>query len=117
MPARAARWRRGMLTSNRTAGAVILMAALIAGCAPHAPPVAPPAAPPRGRCGKDFGATPFKDPKATHFLVADFYGAPSSEPNFGDTISTQVTRALRQFKEEELPKLDVKVPPGTLEIE
>ncbi|HYI02609.1 tetratricopeptide repeat protein, partial [Hyalangium sp.] len=75
-----------------------------------------------GRCGEKLGASPFKNPQAIHFLVADFHGAPSagSEANFSETVSTQVTRALEVFKEEVLrnpQEFDIEIPEGSLEIE
>jgi tetratricopeptide (TPR) repeat protein/nucleoside phosphorylase len=74
-----------------------------------------------GYCAGEFGDSPFKNPRATHFLVANFYGAASTaEPNFSETVSTQVTQALETYKEEVLrnpTEIDIAVPEGSLEIE
>src|SRR5688572_11343241 len=93
---------------------------LAAGCAGTVREVVPQAvqATRTGRCGEKLGASPFKNPKALHFLVADFYGAPAggAEPNFSETVSTQVTRALEAFKEEVLrnpQEFDVEIPEGS----
>jgi tetratricopeptide (TPR) repeat protein/nucleoside phosphorylase len=93
-------------------------------------PVPPPASASRavdvearqaGYCAGEFGGSPFKNPRATHFLVANFYGASSaSEPNFSQTVSAQVTQALETYKEEVLrnpTEIDLEVPEGSLEIE
>jgi len=113
---KACRWRQEISRFNKALRVIIVAASLTAGCGSTSKP--PVVAHSSGRCGHDFGKSPFKDSNATHLLIADFYGpAPASEQNFGDRVSTQVTEALRQFKEEELPKLDIQVPSGALEIQ
>ncbi|WP_224249772.1 tetratricopeptide repeat protein, partial [Hyalangium gracile] len=75
-----------------------------------------------GLCREKLGPSPFKNPRAVHFLVADFHGASSGGgvPDFSETVSKQVTRALETFKEEVLrnpQEFDIAIPEGSLEIE
>ncbi|HYO71423.1 MAG TPA: tetratricopeptide repeat protein [Archangium sp.] len=72
-----------------------------------------------GLCGEDLGPSPFKNPGATHLLVAHFQGSSPQQPDFSRTVSEQVAQALERFQEEELrnPKeVDLEVPEGSLEL-
>ncbi|OJT25535.1 hypothetical protein BO221_06590 [Archangium sp. Cb G35] len=72
-----------------------------------------------GLCGEDLGPSPFKNPAATHLLVAGFQGSSPQQTDFSRTVSEQVAQALERFQEEELrnPKeVDLEVPEGALEI-
>ncbi|AKI99142.1 nucleoside phosphorylase [Archangium gephyra] len=72
-----------------------------------------------GLCGEDLGPSPFKNPGATHLLVAGFQGSSPQQPDFSRTVSEQVAQALERFQEEELrnPKeVDLEVPEGSLEL-
>jgi hypothetical protein len=75
-------------------------------------------------CGSEFAlglfkSSVFKQPNATHFLVARFQGDSSSGTDFSEVVSTQIEHALRTYKEETLrnpQEMDVEVPEDSLEI-
>ena len=72
------------------------------------------------RCDGNFKPIQFQRENSTHLIVADFYGASPDEPDVSTTVSEQITRSLKRFKEEIFrnPKeFDIDVPEDSLEIE
>ncbi|HVG62431.1 MAG TPA: tetratricopeptide repeat protein [Hyalangium sp.] len=70
-------------------------------------------------CGDDLTAGLFKQPNATHFLVARFQGETGTEEGFAEVVSTQVEHVLNAYREEALSnpqEMDIAVPKDSLEI-
>ncbi|WP_223738025.1 tetratricopeptide repeat protein [Corallococcus sp. AS-1-12] len=62
---------------------------------------------------------PYRNSHSTHVLIADFEGSTAGKDPFSRKIALQLTRALKQYQEEEFrdPKrFDIKVPDEALEV-
>ncbi len=109
------------LMNLRRAAVASLLCVVASGCQTSRPPPKAPGhqesqPPAGGACRLPLSASPFENDEATHVLLANFYGPVAADSQFADGVSRHIDLRLKQFRDEELPRMPMAVSPESVEF-